>query len=581
MRTLTEKERNTKLMQRASRQKQRVKANPDEPQQEHVPRGIAARQNGLDDFLRAIFSGIVLKRHFRNARSSYIKLYSEDMGDTFLFTPVDDEYARSALKEQKVKFTTFVKNSKQAPDLNAVPSDEFLPAHLHSARNHTKPSLFGSLSKAAKDRFDKIFYSGCIDARTIMAVHPAKNEDPFHRGREGTKTLRYSRSTYSRSRTFSLILSSPHFVKWKKQPNQDSFFSRRRSHHSFDLEAETEGEYWLVFRGFLHLQRDVAQGRMAAQRAGGFGNHNRDAKGAPFSPEHQAANAKGAKTKRRGALSRIFGGSFDAGAAPLDDHRGEDSAPPSDYFLGFNSPGTQIWARLRQAGLETKRVYALDTSKVMIKLRCPTDRLEDVAEVLRMKLKTKDGSYVAFREAIRKKFLDVGGNCSKMDEDRVFFKSSERQKIIDFIIRSRIRDSGAELGARTSLGKHVELRMPLHMHARLEGLYTTWVTFWAAVNWNGGRPKEGRSSPHAPPHETTLPLTWNRPADVSSPPSFPTRLFKGSLTQPLDRVANYYGESVAFYFAWLEHCCKWLLLPSFLGLVQAIVQVGLKFWLRA
>ena len=41
---------------------------------------------------------------------------------------------------------------------------------------------------------------------------------------------------------------------------------------SFDLEAQNEGEYWLVFRGFLQLQRDVAVGKMAAQRAQGFGH---------------------------------------------------------------------------------------------------------------------------------------------------------------------------------------------------------------------------------------------------------------------------------------------------------------------
>jgi len=125
------------------------------------------------------------------------------------------------------------------------------------------------------------------------------------------------------------------------------------------------------------------------------------------------------------------------------------AAPPPDYFLGFNSPGTQIWARLRQAGLEGKRVYALDTKRVMLKLRCPEERLEDVAEVLKMKLKTRNGSYIAFRESIRKKFTSVGDKVSKMDEDKVIFRSSERQTIIDFIVRSRIRDSGAELGERT------------------------------------------------------------------------------------------------------------------------------------
>jgi len=31
--------------------------------------------------------------------------------------------------------------------------------------------------------------------------------------------------------------------------------------------------------------------------------------------------------------------------------------------------------------------------------------------------------------------------------------------------------------------QHIEMRMPLHMHARLRALYVTWVTYWAEVNW--------------------------------------------------------------------------------------------------
>lgn len=51
----------------------------------------------------------------------------------------------------------------------------------------------------------------------------------------------------------------------------------------------------------------------------------------------------------------------------------------------------KIWSRLRLAGLETQRVYAVDTRRVMIKIRCPEDRLTDLAEVLRLKMKTIDG----------------------------------------------------------------------------------------------------------------------------------------------------------------------------------------------
>ena len=64
--------------------------------------------------------------------------------------------------------------------------------------------------------------------------------------------------------------------------------------------------------------------------------------------------------------------------------------PPPDFYLG-NSLGTQVWSRLRMAGLETERIFDLDTKNVMLKIRCPKDRLLDVAEVLGIKLKKKDG----------------------------------------------------------------------------------------------------------------------------------------------------------------------------------------------
>ena len=36
-------------------------------------------------------------------------------------------------------------------------------------------------------------------------------------------------------------------------------------------------------------------------------------------------------------------------------------------------------------------MYAVDTNRVMIKVRCPEHRLTDVAEVLRLEMKTVDG----------------------------------------------------------------------------------------------------------------------------------------------------------------------------------------------
>jgi len=46
-------------------------------------------------------------------------------------------------------------------------------------------------------------------------------------------------------------------------------------------------------------------------------------------------------------------------------------------------------------------------------------------------------------------------------------------------------------------------------------------------------------------------------------------------TQPLNFIADYYGEKMGFYFAWLIHYTSWLFLLSILGVVCFIAQIGL------
>ena len=70
----------------------------------YVPRAPATRMNNVDDFLRAMFSGIVLLRHRPRRAAQYIKISSPDNGDTILFTPVDEEEAKSRMMEQRVRY---------------------------------------------------------------------------------------------------------------------------------------------------------------------------------------------------------------------------------------------------------------------------------------------------------------------------------------------------------------------------------------------------------------------------------------------------------------------------------------------
>ena len=273
----------------------------------------------FEDFLKALFgtsesNGIVLRRHFPNSTASYVRIYVLDteMPEKIYYAPIDEAQAKFALAKQKNEYGSLASrtgfgNYEDSED-SGFGSKEFLPAHLHK---HAEPSFVAKVKKNLKDHYRKLFYSGHIDTNTIMAVQPAKNEDPFHKGETGTKSLRSSRSPYKTGRSFSLILSSPHFVQWQKTKPEDpnSYLSHGSSNHTFDLEADSEGTYWLVFRGFLQLQREMT--RIAAQAAlgGDFHHHLKERRGKRKAMlKSTLRNRKGGSAEKAGDTQVVRGG---------------------------------------------------------------------------------------------------------------------------------------------------------------------------------------------------------------------------------------------------------------------------------
>ena len=371
------------------------------------------------------------------------------------------------------------------------------------------------------------------------------------------------------------------------------------------------------------LQRDAAVGRFAEQRAAGIGCHYSRVLGELRQQVAQECHVHddefhepvtvGFLERRlvewRGMDTGYMKGYTAPGAVP----------PPSDYFLGFKAPGTAIWSRLRNAGLVVQRVYSLDRRQVILKINCPSYRIMDVAEVLRVKLKTWDGSFVSFRQDMIDLFEPLndpleGGDTNAFSFEYTF-ASSVRQQIIDFIVRSRIRDSGAELGQATvkrpsgfdTLGKMIQARVPLHMHGKLDAIYRSWVFYWKLENWTESR--DGRSMSHSGnfydektklmiQNEDAIACGTNDISDAASfdaasadastptrsesaseyseyePPPFWKRFIIGAFFQPLDSIEKYFGEKVAFYFAWLQHTATHLVFLSVAGLFLFICQVA-------
>lgn len=201
------------------------------------------------------------------------------------------------------------------------------------------------------------------------------------------------------------------------------------------------------------------------------------------------------------------------------------------------------------------------------------------------------GDYAPYREDLITHFVPTNDGQVTCDEDdaRVasLFRSSDRQKIIDFVIGSRIRDSGAELGPSTQLGKQIKARVPLHSHARLEALYGCWVTYWRQANWNLRDGKSLKVEPETPRSNESEGNDQNvsksssvtsSPRQPREPPNIFYRFFVGSFYQPLDSIEEYYGEKVAFYFAWLQHVSFHLLYLSVIGLIVFSIQLSSGKW---
>ena len=563
-----------------------------------VPRGIAARSNGMMQFLSALKRGVVVRRHRPGQEAVFVKILSNDGGDTIKFEPVDTEEGKLAFREQRVRYNRkLAKRGFQVQSQQWAHADEDQDSQVQNfqlpdfiaAEQYRRRQLENKrgLSKTVLDAATKLKNSGSIKVQDVIAVHPGRHPDPRTNGELGTSTLRRSKSEYDPQYTFSIIQKSNRVAgskknavaaaeRWHSGDGNDAQFK------SCDFEAATEGEYWLVFRGFLLLHRDAASGRFASNRMAGFGSNYRKEMATEDDQSRLQADAyheprtigwfeRRIADMRKVDLTLELNGSAEPGAVP----------PPSDYFLGFKSPGTQIWSRLRLAGLETTRLYAIDPRRVMIKVRIPVDRLEDVAEVLRIKLKTRDGSFAPFRENDVGRFAQLNDELDapkSIIEGGSLFRSEQRQKVIDFIIRSRIRDSGAELGQHTDLGKLVQARVPLHMRKKLESLYHAWFYFNRPDNWvlrDGCSMTVDPTDPLGNDVDPNSLLPRRRTGVV---PNRFNRFFVGAFFQPLDSIEQYFGEQVSFYFAWLQHCSYHLVFLSILGFIVSICQVASNTW---
>ncbi|GMF29822.1 unnamed protein product [Phytophthora lilii] len=200
--------------------------------------------------------------------------------------------------------------------------------------------------------------------------------------------------------------------------------------------------------------------------------------------------------------------------------------------------------RIRRTGLHVKRLLSLDGKQSLLKVRAPQRVLELGAERLRLRKQRRfDQVWMVFSCELRSSFADFDPvrRC-------INFLDSEKQSIVHALLTASESDGGAGLNESCPIAaRHVVQMYPLHKQD-LAMLKARWVTFW----------------------RTSLLSSKHQHTDISAQKC---SIFRSVLQQPLDDVAQYFGERVAFYFAWMEMYTRWLVVPSIAGVILFVLQV--------
>jgi hypothetical protein len=265
----------------------------------------------------------------------------------------------------------------------------------HDSLESSAESDFSTNSRSTWRSYFYFKRTGTFQVDDIIGVHPAHRRDPTSNEFYGTGALRASLDYFVESLTFSVVV-------WTSQN-----FS---GYYTLDIECENAESYFILLHGFYLLSQEAAVKRTA--EANKSMSERCRAKLDMLANMWQTTRSTVTTIYRqleqeREKLDpieqlfqstdtrRIFREEKNSQAQDLQDRSTQNSAPAPRYglppaqFLGWKSAGTQIWARLKMAGLEVKCVFSWDLQKVIFNVRCPQWRLEEVAEHMHIKLKNR------------------------------------------------------------------------------------------------------------------------------------------------------------------------------------------------
>ena len=180
-----------------------------------------------------------------------------------------------------------------------------------------------------------------------------------------------------------------------------------------------------------------------------------------------------------------------------------------------------IVAKARSIGIEVAVDVSRDADECLLKLSAPDALLELAAEHLTMEKRLKSGGYTDYLRSERERFAPADRNH--------FFSSLERIRLLLALLELSRADGGAEL-ALTLLVEQKVLTAVVPIHD---------------INTSEGRLME----------------TWCRAP------------WQWVAEQPLDDIRDYLGESISFYFAFIQLLTRFLIWPALAGPVVVMIAI--------